>query len=70
MCLQYSEYHPQYEKAKEWIAKNLSDDMRDLYIGGKLIVWHIFTIFDSGALPDIIFRERTLQSINMKISKK
>jgi len=38
VCVQYSEYHPQYEKAKEWIAKNLSDDMRDLYIGGKLIV--------------------------------
>jgi len=33
--LQYCEYHPHYEKAKEWIAKNLSDDMRDMYLGGK-----------------------------------
>lgn len=31
--LEYCEYHPHYEKAKEWIAKNLSDDMRDMYLG-------------------------------------
>jgi len=37
--LQYCEYHPHYEKAKEWITKNLSDDMRDMYLGGKQTVW-------------------------------
>lgn len=38
LIVQYCEYHPHYEKAKEWIAKNLSDDMRDMYLGGK---WYV-----------------------------
>jgi density-regulated protein DRP1 len=31
--LEYCEFHPNYEKAKEWMDKNLTDDMRDLYLG-------------------------------------
>lgn len=30
--LEYCEYHPSYEKAKEWMEKNLTDDMRDVYL--------------------------------------
>jgi len=30
--LEYCEFHPEYEKAKEWMDKNLSDEVRDLVI--------------------------------------
>jgi len=33
--LQYVEHHPNYEKAKEWMEKNLSDDLLELYLGDK-----------------------------------
>jgi len=32
--LEYCEYHPEYEKAKDWMEKNLSDDVKDLFISG------------------------------------
>lgn len=31
--LEYCEYHPAYDKAKEWMDKNLTDEMRDFYLG-------------------------------------
>jgi len=33
--LEYCEYHPNYEKAKEWMEANLSDDLLALYLGDK-----------------------------------
>ena len=33
--LQYVEHHPNYEKAKEWMEKNLSDELVELYLGDK-----------------------------------
>ncbi|KAK2182925.1 hypothetical protein NP493_332g01000 [Ridgeia piscesae] len=33
--LEYVEHHPNYEKAKEWMEKNLSDDLLELYLGDK-----------------------------------
>jgi len=30
--LEYCEFHPGNEAAKEWMEKNLTDDMRDLYL--------------------------------------
>ncbi|ESO03303.1 hypothetical protein HELRODRAFT_112230 [Helobdella robusta] len=30
--LEYCEYHPAFEKAKEWVEKNLSEDVKELLI--------------------------------------
>jgi len=32
--LEYCEFHPGNEKAKEWMEKNLTDDVRDLFLVG------------------------------------
>jgi len=32
--LEYCEFHPGNEKAKEWMEKNLSDEVRDLLVVG------------------------------------
>ncbi len=32
--LEYCEYHPNYQKAKEWMENHLTDDMKQLYLGG------------------------------------
>ena len=35
--LQYCEYHPNYAKAKEWMEKNLSDELQAVYLGKHVI---------------------------------
>ncbi|CAH1800585.1 unnamed protein product [Owenia fusiformis] len=35
MPVEYCEYHPNYEKCKEWMAKNLPDELQDLLLSSK-----------------------------------
>ena len=32
--VEYLEFYPNQDKAKKWMADNLSDEMKELYLGG------------------------------------
>ena len=44
-CSQYCEFHPGHEKAKEWMEKNLSDEVKDLLLVGQFNIGVVFSIF-------------------------
>ena len=42
--LQYCEYHPNYEEAKKWMADNLTDDVKSMYLneGPQFMLSHSY----------------------------